>query len=247
MLRAVIVSSLMGALVLTGSVAASAPAGAAGKPGEAATTTLAVLYFDYAGRDPGLEALSKGLAQMLISDLAAAEVARVVERDRLQALLNEQKLAASGKVGKFDSATAARVGKLLGARYLVMGSYFDLLGALRADARLVNVETGQIIKSVGATGPPGDFLGMEQILVKGLLEAVKTLPRLGPAPGPGGDGPRTPKPPRRLMTKTAVAYGRALAAADGGDKKTARALLTDVLTDQPDFALARRDLDNLVQ
>ena len=244
MFRAVIVSSLMGALVLTGSVAASAPAGSAGKPGEAATTTLAVLYFDYAGRDPGLEALSKGLAQMLISDLAAAKVARVVERDRLQALLNEQKLAQSGKVGKFDPATAARVGKLLGARYLVMGSYFDLLGALRADARLVNVETGQIIKSVGATGPPGDFLGMEQTLVKGLLDAVRTLPHLGPGPG---DGARTLKPPRRLMTKTAVTYGRALAAADGGDKKTARALLTDVLGDQPDFALARRDLDNLVQ
>jgi TolB-like protein len=219
----------MGALVLTGSVGASAPAETTGKPREA-TTTLAVLYFDYAGRDPGLEALSKGLAQMLISDLASAEVARVVERDRLQALLTEQKLAQSGK---FDPATAARVGKLLGARYLVMGSYFDLLGALRADARLVNVESGQIVKAVGATGPPGDFLGMEQTLVKGLLEAVKALPRPGPAPGPGGDGPRAPKPPRRLMTKTAVAYGRAL--------------LTDVLADQPDFALARRDLDNLVQ
>src|SRR4029077_14015275 len=91
----------------------------------------------------------KGVAQMLISDLAAIDTIRVVERERLQAVLDEQKL---GHGGKIDSRTAARIGKLLGARYLVLGTYFDAMGAFRADARLVNVETCQIVKSIGANG-----------------------------------------------------------------------------------------------
>jgi TolB-like protein len=220
--------------------------------------TLAVLYFDYSGHDLSLEALRKGLAQMLISDLAAVDTLRIVERERLQAVLEEQKLARSGKL---DAGTAGRIGKLLGARYLVLGSYFDVLGAFRVDARLVDVETGEVVKSVGANGKADDFLGLEQTLAEGLRQAAGTLT---PAPGAGGRasagaGARTLavagdadrrgalKSPRQLKTETALVYGRALVALDDGDRKTAQALFRKVLSAQPDFALAQRDLDKLMQ
>lgn len=205
--------------------------------------TLAVLYFDYGGRDAGLEPLRQGLAQMLIGDLTSLAGVKVVERDRLQDVLNEQHLGASGKV---DARTAARIGKLLGARYLVLGHYFDALNTFRADARLVDVQTGEIVKSIGATGKADDFLILEQSLATGLRDALGTLAK------PAGVVPvaparPAPTPPRRLKTKTAVTYGRALMAIDSGDRKGARALLHDVLQDQPDFALASRDLDQLIR
>src|SRR5438445_9086211 len=54
------------------------------------------------------DALQRGMAAMIISELAANPGARVVEREELQRLLEEQKLGAAGRV---DDATAARIGK----------------------------------------------------------------------------------------------------------------------------------------
>ena len=212
-------------------------------PERSSTSTLAVLYFDYGGKDASLEPLRQGLAQMLISDLGSLEGVKVVERERLQEVLKEQQLGTSGKL---DPRTAARIGKLLGARYLVLGSYFDALGTFRADARLVDVETGEIIKSIGAGGKADEFLALEQSLASGLRDAMGAVAHLA---GENAAAPRAAplKPPRKLKAKTAVSYGRALMAIDGGDQKGARALLRDVLRDQPDFALASRDLDRLIR
>jgi len=219
----------------------------------AAGTTVAVLYLDYGGHDESLTALSKGLTQMLISDLDGVPALRLVERERLEAVLSEQKLGATAKM---DARTTARLGKLLGARYLVLGSYFDVLRALRVDARLVDVETGEVVKSVGENGKPDDFLSVEQALASRLrvaLEPILTLPR-APVPGSQERPPATPatkrptpKPPRRLPTSTALAYGRALGALDAGRRDEARNLLRTVVKDQPDFELAQRDLDRLIQ
>src|SRR5678815_3163622 len=136
--------------------------------------------------------MRKGLAQMLISDLSAADVIRVVERERLEAVLAEQKLASSGKI---DAKTAARVGKLLGAKYLVLGSYFDVMKSLRVDARLVDVETGQIVQSIGANGKADDFLGLEQQLAAGLRDAAARVAASAPATAAPARPPATAKPP----------------------------------------------------
>ena len=63
--------------------------------------TVAVMYFNNGAlgvRNSELEPLSKGIADMMIGQLAVNSAIRVVERDQLQALLSEQKLSAEGKV-----------------------------------------------------------------------------------------------------------------------------------------------------
>lgn len=199
--------------------------------------TVAVLYFDYAGKDGELAVLRKGLAEMLISDLSALDGIRLVERDRLEEILGELKLQQSTKI---DPATAARVGKLLGARYMVLGGYFELMHTLRADARVVEVETGRVLKSTGAQGKPDDFLAVEQQLSAELAKILTTKTSRMPA------APRV-EPPARLATRTAVKYSRALDAKDHGDKTTAKKELQAVLQEQPDFKLATLDMDRLIQ
>jgi TolB-like protein len=207
--------------------------------------TVAVLYFDYEGKRDDLAVLKTGLAQMLISDLGAAESVRLVERARLQALLDEQKL---GQTGKLDGSTAARVGKLLGAQLMVLGSFFDLGPTLRVDARLVDVETGKILHTVGATAKNDDFLEVERQLATDLGETLRHQPAVAPRAGaPSPPKHRPPARPARLKTGTAVKYSRALALVDKGDSKGARAALKDVLAEQPDFGLARTDLERLLQ
>jgi curli biogenesis system outer membrane secretion channel CsgG len=78
--------------------------------------TLAVLPFvnsAIGASNAELAPLSKGIADLLITEMAQNTGIRVVERENLEKMLQEQNLARDGRV---DEATAARVGKLLGAK-----------------------------------------------------------------------------------------------------------------------------------
>lgn len=59
------------------------------------------------------------LAGMLTNEMAATGAFRMVERNQLESVLSEQNLAASGRV---QGGTGARIGKLVGADYLVTGT-----------------------------------------------------------------------------------------------------------------------------
>jgi TolB-like protein len=232
--RPALIVALLISLGFAGASRADKPAAKSVKP------TVAVLYFDYGGKKAELEPLREGLAQMLITDLADLREIRVVERARLKAVLEEHDLAKSGKV---DAASAARVGKLLGAHDLVLGSFFDLGSSLRLDARVVEVETGKIVKSVGVNGPTADFWGLERDLAAKLADTMRTaLPAAFEHASLPAAKPRPPK----MAAATAVTYGRALAAADAGKKAEARGLLSKVVEEAPGFTLAKRDLNALL-
>lgn len=59
------------------------------------------------------------LSGMLTNELAAMEKFKVVERNKLERVLGEQDLGESGRIAK---GTAAKMGKLTGAQYLVFGT-----------------------------------------------------------------------------------------------------------------------------
>jgi TolB-like protein len=203
--------------------------------------TVAVLYFDYSGKNADMAVLRKGLAQMLISDLSTLDGVRLVERDRLEEILAELKLSQSGKI---DPSSAAKIGKLLGARYMVLGGYFDLMETLRADARVVEVETGKVVQSIGAQGKPQDFLAVEQKLSEELAKILSTKTTKMAANAPP---PAKVKPPAQLKVKTALSYSKALDAIDRHDKTAAKKQLAEVVKEQPDFKLAQLDMDKLIQ
>jgi TolB-like protein len=230
-----------------------APALAAAQP--KAPPTVALLYFEYTGSSADLEQLRKGWARMLISDLSGNPAFQIVERDRLEEVLAELKLGQSKRV---DNATAAKVGKLLGARYLVLGGYFDLKGGLRVDARIVEVETSKVLRSLGAQRKADDFLELEQKLAADLAEALAAVASGAPTPpaakppaakpaAPPKPAKARPAPPKRLKAAIAARYGKALDAKDRGNKKLARAEMKKVVEAQPDFELAAADLAELAK
>lgn len=98
---------------------------------------VAVLPFAYQGDDEQYAPLGYGLSEMITVDLANIDELTLVERTRLQELLDELKLAQSEYV---DQSTAPRVGHLLGAGRLVGGGY-NVLGdeTLRTDVTLAEV------------------------------------------------------------------------------------------------------------
>ena len=82
--------------------------------------TVAISYFDNTSGLEQYNPLSKGLADMLITDLSNVKSIQIVEREKLESLLKEIDLGE----GKFiDESTAQKLGKGLGASYMLTGSY----------------------------------------------------------------------------------------------------------------------------
>lgn len=80
--------------------------------------TIAVTPLKSAGDDVRYQAIARGLTAMLVSDLSKVPSLKVLERKKINALMNELKLMKSGLV---DKSTAARSGRLLGAETVVTG------------------------------------------------------------------------------------------------------------------------------
>lgn len=150
---------------------------------------VAVLNFDNNsfGKDRGdFDGLGKGIADLLINDMAANQTMRLVEREHLQTVLVEQGLAKSGSL---DQATAVRLGKILGAQYMITGGFMsDSKGTLVLTSHVINVETTAITNPVKLQAKGDDVLGLIGQLSTKLNSDLKlpAMVRTGDAGSSGG-------------------------------------------------------------
>lgn len=205
-----------------------------------ARPTVAVMYFTdgaIGAAHTELEPLSAGLADLLITELSSNPGIRVVERDNLKKLMDEQNLSTSGRV---DRETAVRVGKILGAHHMIFGGFVtDGRGTMRLDARAVNVETSEIEHVESVQGKQDDLMALIDDLAQKLNKGMKL--------------PAIPKAVREANTESAkkvpfqatMLYSRALAAKDSGDRAGAVQLLQKSLASFPEYAPAKRELEKL--
>ncbi|MDP1860136.1 MAG: CsgG/HfaB family protein [Gemmatimonadaceae bacterium] len=194
--------------------------------------TIAVLYLtngalaDNATYAP----LSKGIAEMLITELAQNNALRVVERDRLQTLLEEQNLQSSDRV---DKETALKLGKILGSRHMLMGSFvIDLNRNMRIDVRAVNTETSAIDYVETVSGKSDKLLELV-IQLGAKVNAGLKLPALKMASA------TTPASKSPNQFKALLAMSRALEAEDTKDIEGAKTLYKSAIAMNPDFDRAR--------
>jgi curli biogenesis system outer membrane secretion channel CsgG len=85
---------------------------------------VAVIDFDYGTLQDhwwGQYDIGKGVAAQIVDLLVEDGTVRVVERSRLDTVLAEQDLAASDRANP-DAAKMAKIGKVLGVRYILAGS-----------------------------------------------------------------------------------------------------------------------------
>lgn len=84
------------------------------------------------------------VAEMLTYHLIKTGSFKVVERMALEKIFEEQKLSLTGAI---ESKTAIKVGKLLGARLLVLGTVNRMGKSYQISARLVDAQTSEVIIS----------------------------------------------------------------------------------------------------
>lgn len=199
---------------------------------------IAVMPFDNSGSygqdKENFDALQKGIAGMLISELAANPAARVVERDQIQKLLEEQSLGASGRV---DPQTAAKVGKLVGARYVITGTFIDFYGDFRLDARLINVETSEIVKVESDRMQRDHLFDIIRTVAARLMKDAN----LPPLPKQASDQRMS----RQIPTEALTFYSRALLYQDRGQKDKAVEMYQRALAVFPEYAEAQQGLQRV--
>lgn len=222
--------------------------------------TVAVLYFDNnsIGKDAADYAgMGRGIADLLITDLAGNANVRVVERSRVEALLQEQNLT---KAGHIDAETAVRLGKLLGAHHMITGGFMSTGRQMVLTARTIDVATGVISNPQKVQHASDDVLSLIAQMSTRLSSSMK-LPALERRTGDAGTRPAaTPagqqavasnsaKDPVRASNKldlrTALLYSKALQAQDSGDRTKAVELYNQVLDRFPNLESARANRDKL--
>jgi TolB-like protein len=121
---------------------------------------VSVLYFENLSSSEEFSWVSRGVADLLVSELGGNDIIQIVEREDLDKVLEEQELALSG----FFEGDPLEVGALLRANYLVTGSFALSGDTLRLDAKIMNVDSGAVEISHGLDGPVSGIFGIQKNL-----------------------------------------------------------------------------------
>ena len=195
--------------------------------------SIAVLNFRNLGGNAGFDPLTKGLADMVITDLSQVKALTVIERSRMQALMEEMGLGQSGLV---NEQTAPRVGRLLGVKKVLQGSFLDLAGGrLRLDASLADA-VAKAAQPIGETsGELARFFRLEKNLVFKIIDELKI--KLTAAE----EKAILTIPTENLLAF--LAYSRGLEARDRGDFAGAQKEFQEAVRIDPKFSNAQTQLE----
>jgi TolB-like protein len=202
--------------------------------------TVAIMYFNDGAIGKAheeLAPLSKGICDVLISEMSDNPGIKVVERDQLQSILSEQKLAADGTA---DKATAIKVGKLLSAHHMIFGGFVtDPAGTMQLTLRSVIVETGEIEFTTTVTDKTANLLSLIHKI------AVKTNAGLKLPDIPKQVGEARAAKDEKIPFQTVMLYSRGLGAKDAGNKAEAISLFSQAIKSFPGYDAPQKELDKL--
>ncbi len=200
------------------------------------TNTVAVLYFRNVSERREWTTLLKGLTSILITDLGKVRSLRLVERAKLEVLMQEISLSSSGL---YDELTAPRAGRILGAeRVIIGGATASGTSSLQLDAGVIQSSTSAAVaKPVRVAGRMSEVLQLEKQLAFSLIDQL---------------GVRLNESEREAIQKLPtestlafVSFCRGLEFADSLKIPQAQQAFSEALKIDPNFAAARQELNIL--
>lgn len=197
--------------------------------------SVAVLYFNNKSGQAKLNPLQKGMAVMLITDLSKVEQLQVVERVRMQALLDEMDLGTSGVM---DASTAPTVGKLLGAYFVTSG---DILKSTSQDLALtssvLDVPFESITKQPTVAGSLDQLIKMEKKLLFSIIDQLQIT--LSPAKKQELEVPMSASATALLALFLGIDHS------DKGQYSQAAKMYEQALVEDPNLKMAKSALQEL--
>lgn len=184
-----------------------------------AKDVVSVLYFDNTTQNADFDWLSKGIADMLITDLSGSQQIDVVDRQNMQQIMQEHSLVLAGMV---SDSQAVRLGEMLNANKIIHGSFIIQGSTIRIDAKVTDTETGRIVGTLKLNGAISDVLKLETDLVKKVFETM------------GLTAPVGVELPETTSYTAAMNYYRGMIQFDSGNYEQAATLYREA-TDQDPF------------
>jgi TolB-like protein len=189
--------------------------------------TVAVMPLRFVGADSSLRPLERGLAELITIDLARSSQLTVVERARIQALLDELALQGSGVT---DSATNVRAGKIIQAGRIVSGQILQNEQRLRVDAAIVNTQTSGLAGGAANENAIEQLFAIQKAIVLQLFDSLGV--RLTTA-----ERIAIEQRPTRSM-QAFLAYSRGLEFQDQGRYNDAARFFGEAARIDPGFSMA---------
>ena len=132
--------------------------------------SIAVINFDGSNLPPDLEPLALGLAEFTAMDLAKISSLKVLERLKINVILDELEISQSEYA---DPNLGPRVGRLLGSRNVVLGSVTSAgKNGFRIDSRIVDTEKGSVGSTEPLQGELDRFFSVQKEFVFSLLDTL---------------------------------------------------------------------------
>ena len=174
-----------------------------------------------------------GLSSSMIDHLVGATDLKVVERENLQWLLEEQDMQRD--LSSINRATAVQMGNMLGAHAMVFGGIYVSGRTMQLRARVVSVETGEILLSEREEGKHKEF---SDLLEKLSLKIAKSL------------NSTLTKEEISARTETRSldamrAYAQGIAKLDQGDYQAASEKFQEAFTLDPNHIKAKRRFESI--
>jgi len=194
-----------------------------------APKTVAVFPIVYQGTDGKFAALGTGLSELMISDLGQVRSLMLVERVRIEALLQELNFGASKFV---DRATAPRLGRLLGSGRMVAGT-FNVSGdnRLRVDVASYDVPGKKFPDPTSQSDALDNLFKMEKDLVFAVIK------QMGITLTPSEREKIQLVPTKNLQAF--LAYSIGLEREDAGDFRAAATYFKEAAVLDPSFSQAK--------
>jgi TolB-like protein len=189
---------------------------------------VAVMPFSFTGADTSLKPLERGFAELITTDLSRSPELTVVERMRLQALLDELKLQQTTNT----EGSGIRAGHLLQVGKMVGGSIMQQGEELRANAIVTDVSTTRVGQ------PASDQETMNQLFTLEKNIVFELFNRLGVTLTTAQHDAIEQRPTRSLAAF--LAYSRGLQAEDQGRFNDAGRLFDNAVRLDPNFGAAQQ-------
>lgn len=166
----------------------------------AATDRLHVAVFPLQSRGPNAarDAFNRAVVAMITADLSQVPQLTLLERERIDAVLRERRLDASGLV---DASTAAASGRVLGAGTVVAGAVTNEpdpagpgSGHYAIATAVSDVTQARVAGTQQAEGRQDEFWRLEKEIVHGILDTLGVRP--------------IPPAVERIHTRSWAAYAR---------------------------------------
>jgi len=212
--------------------AGASPTSQAGVPAATERPAVAVVGFRNLGR-PDADWLSTAISEMLRTELAAGDKIRTVPGESVARMKLELGLAAADSLAP---DTLARIHGLIGADFVVLGSYLSLgQGKLRIDLRLQDSNRGELLTSSAAEGTEEGLFQVVSQAGRKLREALA----LGDVSAGDAVAARASFP---ANPEAAQLYAEGIARLRVFDAREARALLEKAAAREPSHPLVRAAL-----